>query len=264
MLLFDLLILAAVASPPAIATPASDIRPAWSADGALRYFGALHPDGRHEVMEQARDGDAWGAPRSSAINAGGAVKDFDPFVAPDGTLLWFSDRAGGAGGTDLWQRVPGGTPAPVTGVNSAGDEWAPAVSPDGHWLLFSSDRATPGAGHRLYLSQRVDGAWSAPVALDTGDGAPRYDFDACFVGTEGKIAFSRSDDPGRGSVLWTGTLDTATHRVRNAHALPAPFANDSGYALGCAWHASEPGVLYVSTALGDAPQRLDIHALPLP
>ena len=75
MLLFDLLILAAVAAPPAIATPASDIRPAWSADGALRYFGALHPDGRHEVMEQARDGDAWGAPRSSAINAGGAVKD---------------------------------------------------------------------------------------------------------------------------------------------------------------------------------------------
>jgi hypothetical protein len=256
---------AATARTPVIATAASDIRPAWSSDGSLRYFGALHPDGRHELMQQSRSGDDWSEPVSNALNFDGA-KTFDPFVAADGTLLFFSDRPGGAGGSDLWQarRVDGEwQPAePVPGVNSPADEWAPSVSPQGEWLLFSSDRAAPGKPHRLYLSHRQNGKWTDPRALDSGDPA-LYHFDGCFVGTQGTIAFSRSADPGQGSALFIGRLDPRSDAVIDIEPLPAPFANASGYALGCAWHAAEPGLLYVSTALEGA-QRLDIHALPLP
>jgi TolB protein len=252
------------ASPPAIATPASDIRPAWSPDGSKRYFGTLHPDGRHELMEQSREGDGWSEPRSSALNAGGEVKDFDPFVTADGNVLFFSDRPGGIGGTDLWEAWPNGFLRPIPGVNSAADEWAPALSPDGEWLMFSSDRAAPGKGHRLYAAKLHEGMWTTPEPIDTGS-TSGYDFDACFVGTQGStVVFSRSPDPGRGSVLYIGRFGPIHASIVDIDPLPAPFANDSGYALGCAWHAAEPGLLYVSTALGEAPQRLDIHALPLP
>ncbi|KEZ99523.1 TolB-like protein, partial [Xanthomonas vasicola pv. vasculorum NCPPB 895] len=60
-------------------------------------------------------------------------------LSPDGQrIVWASDRAGGAGGWDLWQaQLRGGRwqdarPLPI---NTAQDETTPLFSADGRWLL---------------------------------------------------------------------------------------------------------------------------------
>lgn len=75
-------------------------------------------------------------------------------LSPDGQrIVWASDRAGGAGGWDLWQaQLVGGrwqqaTPLPL---NTAQDETTPVFSADGRWLLFASTRAGGVGGSDLY------------------------------------------------------------------------------------------------------------------
>ena len=75
-------------------------------------------------------------------------------LSPDGQrIVWASDRAGGAGGWDLWQaQLVGGrwqqaTPLPL---NTALDETTPVFSADGRWLLFASTRAGGAGGSDLY------------------------------------------------------------------------------------------------------------------
>ncbi|WP_115007594.1 TolB family protein [Xanthomonas campestris] len=75
-------------------------------------------------------------------------------LSPDGQrIVWASDRAGGAGGWDLWQaQLVGGrwqqaTPLPL---NTAQDETTPVFSANGRWLLFASTRAGGAGGSDLY------------------------------------------------------------------------------------------------------------------
>ncbi|MEQ7417745.1 TolB-like protein [Xanthomonas campestris pv. campestris] len=75
-------------------------------------------------------------------------------LSPDGQrIVWASDRAGGAGGWDLWQaQLVGGrwqqaTPLPL---NTAQDETTPVFTADGRWLLFASTRAGGAGGSDLY------------------------------------------------------------------------------------------------------------------
>ncbi|MEG8116710.1 TolB-like protein, partial [Xanthomonas hortorum] len=87
-------------------------------------------------------------------------------LSPDGQrIVWASDRAGGAGGWDLWQaQLSGGRwqnaqPLPI---NTAQDETSPLFSADGRWLLFASTRLGGAGGADLYR---------APVDAQGGIGA---------------------------------------------------------------------------------------------
>src|SRR5687767_1298570 len=119
----------------------------------------------------------WSEPENLGATVNSAFSDFDVFITRDGSSLYFTTGMGrpGAGLRDLWvsERAspgdPWGAPRNVgLTVNSAAHESHPAVSPDGHYLYFASNR--PGfGGFDLYVSRRRDItdnlAWEAPVNL---------------------------------------------------------------------------------------------------
>lgn len=98
--------------------------------------------------------------------------DQDP--AFDGTLLtivFASNRPGGAGGNDLWTATrrslakPFENIAPITELDTAFEELHPWLSPDGQTIYFESD--CTGLGD-IYMATRVGtGSWSTPALVPT-------------------------------------------------------------------------------------------------
>lgn len=160
-----------------------------------------------------------------------------PAVTPDGGLLFSSNRPGGHGGGDLWLAPPkpdGGFETPVNvgqPVNSEHWEGDACMSPDGSYIVFTSERATgPGNGD-LFVSFRDDSSseWSQPVLL--GHGINTMDLDYCpMVTPDGRYLFfsRRISDPKDGGwdrvvggdVYWIST--GVIHELRDADATPNP------------------------------------------
>ena len=91
-------------------------------------------------------------PVALSINSDG--HDLAPCIAPDGDLLFASDRSGGAGGFDIWRahalgdgRFAPPIHVPET-VNGPADEVDPALSPDGVTLVFEGLARDPGRRRR--------------------------------------------------------------------------------------------------------------------
>ncbi|MGC4072455.1 MAG: hypothetical protein QM760_08060 [Nibricoccus sp.] len=93
----------------------------------------------------------------SVINS--AHEEWDPFIAPDGSyVLFVSDRPGGVGGVDIYVsfKRDDAWMAPMNlgpEINSAGNEVAARVSPDGKFLFF--DRAADGGQDIFWVSSGV-------------------------------------------------------------------------------------------------------------
>src|SRR3989441_564677 len=80
---------------------------------------------------------------------------------PDGRSVTFSSTPA-TGATDLWtQRADGGAQA-VMQARRKGSLYHPGWSPDGKWLLFQTDVATPGSGDILGIRPGID---TAPVPV---------------------------------------------------------------------------------------------------
>ncbi len=113
------------------------------------------------------DGRTWSHPEPLAsINS--ASNDRGPAFSQDGRYLYFtSDRAGGAGGYDLyvarWDgKAWGAVEALGQPVNTAANELGPALSADGKRLFFSSDRN--GKREDIFVSQSLPGETADPKA----------------------------------------------------------------------------------------------------
>jgi hypothetical protein len=112
-------------------------------DGTL-YFQS-DTTGGGDLYRALRAGDAYpaAAPLAGITTA---AAESNPAISPDGTLLVFaSEREGGLGGTDLYasrSHDDAWSPAKHLGaiVNSAFADFAPAFSPDGTYLFFTSER----------------------------------------------------------------------------------------------------------------------------
>src|SRR5215469_14543043 len=94
--------------------------------------------------------------------------DTHPAISKDGLSLYFaSTRAGGFGDYDLWvshrDSLDACWGAPVnlgSRVNTSAREFAPNISPDGHWLFFHSKRQAGSCGNgtvqELWATHRED------------------------------------------------------------------------------------------------------------
>ena len=206
-----------------------DYDPCLSADGTTLYFTRGRAGGAADVYTTTRTADGWAPPAPlGGINT--RSDELGPAVSPDGRRLVFSsDRPGGLGGYDLYvgERTDTGWAEPRNlgpRVNTASNEYDPALTPDGTTLLFSSNRgaaadqrgeATPWAGtlrepsrstpHDIYAvdlgdeqapARRVDAVCSA-----SGDGQPAVSPDGLW------LCFTSDRPGGRGGYdLWRSRI----------------------------------------------------------
>lgn len=126
--------------------------PSVAANGTL-YYVARREDslGQTDIYRARRQGDGYAAPENLGPAINTAQRETDVYVAPDESYLVFaSDRAGGAGATDLYisvRRDGAWTPArPLGGgVNTQAAEGCPGVFGDGRRLFFTRfGGAAPG------------------------------------------------------------------------------------------------------------------------
>ena len=150
---FDIYVkLIGTAAPPLRLTtdPSPDFSPAWSPDGRFIAFLRLGPQGTASVLLIPALG---GPERKLAAIATGFTSMPSPYLewSPDGKWLVVSDRVSRQDPAALYLLSPeSGEKRTLTfpPAHSLGDS-APALSPDGHSLVFSRDDDTPVGG--LYL-----------------------------------------------------------------------------------------------------------------
>ncbi len=214
--------------------------PAWSPDGReiayVRFFEegqgiyTMRADGRRQVKRtgrkfepfasdwqaQPRMGSGpWGAPQkldtidgnSTEINTPGL--EGCPILSPDGRSLYIaSDRAGGAGGLDIWVAhrdrtdKPFGAPENLSAINSPANDFCPTPLP-GRRLLFVSNRPAEqacGMGDIHITQQDAKNGWSTPLRLPCAPAGPNSQLDEqgpSLVEIDGveQLFFSRSAPP---------------------------------------------------------------------
>jgi Tol biopolymer transport system component len=164
-----------VAVLPGLNSPGYDLEPSLSADGLSLFFMS---DRAGTLGNQ----DIWFASRTTTLTGFGNVanvtvlntpaNDTYPFIAADGTQLWFSsERSGGVGSSDLYvaERAGSGFAAPtnVSELNTTATEWAPVLSVDRLTIFFASYRSDGGAVGKMdiWTSHRanVSAPFGAPV-----------------------------------------------------------------------------------------------------
>lgn len=144
------------------------------------------PDAAKMSLADARWSE-WSVPVNLGPTVNSPFADNLPELSRDGLSLYFaSNRLGGLGLGDLWvsRRAsvedPWGFPVnlgPV--VNSSAGDLAPALSPDGHYLFFTSNRPGGLGLNDIWVSWRADVhddfAWEAPVNLGPPVNGPTFD-----------------------------------------------------------------------------------------
>ena len=253
-----------------VSTPASEVRASVSPDGRRIVWGS--PDrsggaGGWDLWQASlRDG-RWIDATPLPINT--TAKDFDPMFSADGRWLYFfSDRAGGFGGDDLYRVAVladgrfGIAENLGAGVNGKGDEWAPTPSRDGRHLLFSSN----GFGarrHDLFVARWDGKAFVDPQPLP-GVNTDADEFDAAWLDAGRALVFARSTGvETRPIQLQLAQCDGT--RYTDAKPLPLSFNTVDGWTLGPVVDWNKPGELLVSGA-AKAPHagKLDIYRMRAP
>jgi Tol biopolymer transport system component len=133
------------ASPVSFNSAGRDFDPAFSADGRWVYFCSNRAGGSggDDIYRIAVTATGFGTPVSLGATVNSSTDEFAPMLSPDGrTLLFSSDRPGGAGGHDLFTARSdrnGFAPArPLPGtVNTAANEFDPSFLRDGVTIVFA-------------------------------------------------------------------------------------------------------------------------------
>ena len=143
--------------------------------------------GDGNIYSTSLDGDKWSAPVK--LNDNINTKNWEPsaFISADGNTLYFiSNKPGGFGGRDLYVSKMtsegdwGKAENMGANINTAYDEDAPFIHPDGVSLSFSSNGHNTMGGFDIFTSLlSEDGIWSQPI--NVGYPVNTTDDDAFYV-----------------------------------------------------------------------------------
>lgn len=134
---------------------------ALTTDGQFMVFAGYEHNvdglGRTDLYSATRENGTFkNITNLAALNS--SFYDSQPTLSADGrTMLFVSDRTGGAGKTDIylstWNGKEWSTPKQVTGLNSAASEMSPVLASDGRTLYFASDRQGGKGGFDVYVAK---------------------------------------------------------------------------------------------------------------
>ncbi len=162
----------------ALNSGADEIGPALGDGGSTLYFFSNRDggEGGYDLYVSRHEGDHWTAPVNLGPRVNTPFNEYDPSVTPDGSTLLFSSNRPSpenqrlretAWRATLREELPrhdydvyaldlqdeAAPPVFLETVNSAYHDGQPAVSPDGVWLYFASDRPGGAGRYDLYRAR---------------------------------------------------------------------------------------------------------------
>ncbi len=217
---------AAAQSPPAKLQPAmmegvlstvdDELNSAFTPDGQTVYFSKNIGDRIGVIVVSKRVNGVWAEPEVAPFS--GQYSDYDPFVSPDGSrLFWISNRPVDGKEKedyDIWMVEKRGDmwgspvhlPAPI---NTDAEEFYPSVTAKGT-LYFSSTRpGGMGRGGDIYRAAVQGGGYGAPQTVGDSVNSATHDADPYIAPDESFIVFASYGRPGS---VGDGDLYVSYHR----------------------------------------------------
>jgi tetratricopeptide (TPR) repeat protein len=183
-------------------TNGNDAAIAISPDGQTMFTFSSNND-LGDLYVSTLNGTDWSKPERLNKNVNSEAWEGSCSMTADGRYLFFaSERKGGLGGRDIYvsEKVNGDWgPAENLGpkINTAFDEDAPFIHPDGITLFFSSKGHTSIGGYDIMFSLKKDGEWLEPknmgIPLNTTEDDRYY-----VINAKGDKGFFSSDRGGAG------------------------------------------------------------------
>jgi hypothetical protein len=133
---------------PAALSELQDFYPVVTRSGNLYFNSQRDGPGTNNIFRASLEHGVYGPAQPLPAPINSEYREFDAYVSPDEDLIIFSsERPGGFGGPDIYVSFPaetGGWTTPRNlgqAVNSPAAEYGAALSPDGRYLFFTSNRA---------------------------------------------------------------------------------------------------------------------------
>lgn len=188
--------------PGVVSSDSLDFNSAFSPDGKIYYF-CRAKKGKWDIYQVTLNPEAkytvTMAPFSEA-----EYSQADPFILPDGTIYYISNRPKNERDTvrdyDIWKIYPNtdGTwsaPENIEGVNSDSTEYYVSLAANGN-LYFASTRKGGYGGLDLYVSKLVNGKYTSPENLGASINTATDEHDPLITPDEQSIIFTSYNRPG--------------------------------------------------------------------
>lgn len=216
--------------PGIVSGDSLDFNSAFSHDGKSFYFSRSY-QGKWMIYVTELQAGSWSKPRLAPFNEP-RYSQADPFITPDGTLYYISNRPKAVGDTvsdyDIWRirpqlggLAPGNTwtaPENIEAVNSDSTEYYVSVAANGN-MYFASNRQGTLGSHDIYVSRYVDGHYTKPENLGPAINSGTMEHDPMIAPDERYLIFTsvdRKDSYGDGDLYYA---------LRNADGTWAPARN---------------------------------------
>ncbi len=208
-----------------------DRRLTLSGDGGLVAL-ASNRSGGHggfDIYESAQSNERWSRPRNAGPAINTEAEEFDPALTPDGLTMYFVRVVPGASADIFVTRreklgSAWSSPELAETINSPEyHERSPAVSPDGSWLLFASnrgDRAGESAPFDLFRAPLRDGHVGVAERLRDGIASDTDDVDATFAPNSQSLVFASKREGAKQIFLSRGEFVVPRLTISTEHLAP--------------------------------------------